>query len=142
MSAKPDAVTERLQAVDIPVVSAIVIGSGILDVLDIRVSSDLDIVVTPTVLEQLENDVRFKKDVRDSGTRFEGPDMIEVWGGWTEPGTNTVRDFDALLADSSVIGGVRYMNLAYVRAWKAAKGREKDVKDIRLIDEYTKKHGS
>lgn len=62
---------------------------------------------------------------------------IEVWHNWhdTPDGVWTVEE---LLRDAVVIDGVAFVSLERVRRWKEWRGREKDVRDVSLIDAYRK----
>lgn len=62
---------------------------------------------------------------------------IEVWHNWhdTPDGVWTVEE---LLRDAVVVDGVAFVSLERVRRWKEWCGREKDVRDVALIDAYRK----
>ncbi|MCX8193761.1 MAG: hypothetical protein N3G19_00110 [Candidatus Pacearchaeota archaeon] len=105
-----------------------VFGSGPLAVRGIRESRDIDIIIRPYIFKELS-----KKYVVDSrGYICQG--NIEIAGDW-EP---WFKDINILIDDADIINGIRYVKLKYVLEWKKAFNREKDKKDIALIESYLK----
>jgi len=121
---------EKLATLQLPESSYIVVGSGILSALGIRESGDIDLVVSEEVFRSFGeqgweqgfwgDDPVFRKDIFDA---------CNVWYG------ETVED---LLAKAQIVDGVPYLSLDDVYEWKKQKGREKDLRDLALIDEYRK----
>lgn len=118
----------KIAELQLPENSYIVVGSGILSALGIRESSDIDLVVSDDVFQSFGeagwkqglwgDDPVFQKDIFD---------VCNVWYG------KTVED---LLHHAQVVDGVPYLSLDDVYEWKRQKGREKDLRDMELIDEY------
>lgn len=113
----------------LPKNSFVVVGSGILAVLGLRQSDDIDLIVTKELFEKLkiegwetsywQDQVVLKKDVYDVGT---------TWLGQT---------LEELLPNAQTIDGIPFLSLTDLRQWKTMMGRPKDLKDIALIDAYT-----
>ncbi len=113
----------------LPKNSFVVVGSGILAVLGLRQSDDIDLIVTKELFEKLkiegwetsywQDQVVLKKDVYDVGT---------TWLGQT---------LEELLPNAQTINGIPFLSLTDLRQWKTMMGRPKDLKDIALIDAYT-----
>ena len=61
---------------------------------------------------------------------------IEIFKEW-KPWFN---DPNKLIDDSDIIEGFRYVKLKYVLEWKKAMGRDKDKKDIELINKFLKEN--
>ncbi len=112
----------------LPEGSYIIIGSALLAALNIRTSDDIDMVVSEAVYDRFHaagweayavgQKTMLRNGVFDIGTTWENKRLAE-------------------LADSTtMIDGIRYMNLAELRAWKQNWGRPKDLIDIQLIDAY------
>ena len=55
---------------------------------------------------------------------------------WSEYSTSSGE----AIASAMIIDGIYFMNLKELKKFKKALGREKDFADIKLIDEYLKKH--
>lgn len=118
----------EIEKLQLPEDSFVVVGSGILGVLGIRESNDIDLVVDKVVYDSFENrgwdkgswsdQVVFRRGVFDIGYDWYG---------------QSAKD---LLFKAEVIDGVPYLSLDEVYEWKKLKGREKDLRDIELINRY------
>ncbi len=117
----------------------IVIGSGILDTLGIRLADDVDLLLTRDEFDRLAADDRWEQGVKQSGSRYLRNNEYELWDDWSEDGSGH-PDFDDIFEKTVVIDGVRYITLQYLRERKLQKGRGKDLRDIKDIDEYTRRH--
>ena len=60
---------------------------------------------------------------------------IEIWKDWM-PLTDNV---DALIDDADIIEGIRFVKLKDIINLKKIQNREKDIKDIQLIEQYQKR---
>lgn len=123
---------QRIAELDLPEDSYIVVGSGILAALSIRDSNDIDLIVTEEVYRYIEslgweqglwsNQIVFKQDVFDIGNDWYGKSAKE------------------LLKTAQIIDGVPYLSLDDVYEWKKMKARDKDIRDLKLIDTYRLAH--
>ncbi len=119
--------------------NSIVISSGILQTLGIRKSRDIDLVVDKETYSTLQDSgifatrETFGKQILEGGC-FEIADVWNVLG--------RSYDFEDLKGKSIVVGSVRYVDLGFLLEVKKhwvltdASPREKDVKDIHLIESY------
>lgn len=120
-----------------------VFGSGILGALDIRKSRDIDFIVTRELFEKLKKHElweEFRYDNGDEAVRNLKYENVEVAYYYCElfplcDEGNLKRMIDGAM----LIDGVRYTNLADTLALKKAWGREKDLQDVKLIEEYLRK---
>ena len=131
--------TDRVRTLNLPLNQIIVIASGVLDAYGIRAADDIDLAVSPELFATFESDPDWAAHSAEWGERYYRNGECEAWSGWTEPG-KTRPLYEDLLADTIEIDGIRFMTLDYVRRWKVIKGRDKDKKDIALIDEYLSQH--
>ncbi len=118
--------------------NAVVIGSGILDALNLRESGDIDIVVTEEKYKELLSDSSFRK-IKKRGKELITDGLLEIETSWTVIGKTW--KFNDLLNYSIVIEGVRYNTIQFLldakRSWIAnGTGRKKDIDDVRLIEQY------
>jgi hypothetical protein len=121
-------ISEKIQKLNLPKRSYIVVGSGILNALAIRQSSDIDLIVIKNVYDKFENlgwdhgkwpdQVVMEKDVFELGTNWYG------------------KNVDELLDRAEYIDNIPYLSLNDVYEWKKSLGREKDLNDLKLIDKY------
>lgn len=122
--------------------NSIVIGSGILDALGIRKSNDIDVVVKDKDFQRLKGMDKF--NVRELPSKeIIYNDLLEIGTSWSV--LDEEVHFEQLYKDSVVIEGVRYSSLdslyvAKVLYSKTPDVRQKDLDDIRLIEEYLKKN--
>lgn len=128
-------ITEKLKSLNLPADQYVVISSGILDVLGIRKANDIDLSITKELHDELRKTGDWEEDVR-YGKVFLLKEDIEINPevSWDDYKTTTKE----LIETAQVIDGINFMNLEEVIKFKKALGREKDFKDIELIEEYLK----
>ena len=127
----------KVKALDLPLDQIIVIGSGILDQLGIRTASDIDLAVSSDLMEKLSEESGNWLKKFDDNQRFyfvKDDGSAEVWDGWVFDGQAV--SYDDLLDYAVEYDGVRFVDLEFLRKWKSWRGREKDVRDVELIDEW------
>lgn len=128
---------DKVKALDLPLDQIIVIGSGILDQLGIRPASDIDLAASSDLMKNLSDESgdwikKFDDDQRFYFVKDDG--SAEVWDGWEFDGQAV--SYGELLSQSVEYDGVRFVDLEFLRKWKSWRGREKDVQDVKLIDEW------
>lgn len=112
----------------------IVIGSGILGILDIREVNDIDLVVSKNVFQKYEQSNQWTKKHFEDGTYYLLNDLYEIGLDWDSQ--NAMPNLLELKNDQLVIRGIPFISLQKLKSWKLKKGREKDLIDIKLIDRY------
>ena len=128
---------DKVKALNLPLDQIIVIGSGILDQLGIRPASDIDLAASPDLMKNLSEESGDWIKKFDDNQRFyfvKDDGSAEVWDGWEFDGQ--VVSYDDLLDYAVKYDGVRFVDLKFLRKWKSWRGREKDVRDVELIDEW------
>lgn len=136
----PNYVVDTMRALNLPEGSYVVLGSGILGALNLRPAQDIDIVVTPELYAHLEGLGWQESVVHVDGRerkKLEFKD-IEAFADFYLGD----KRFDAeTLSKSAVhIGGVAFMSLSNLIAFKRHMNRPKDQADIALIEEYLEQH--
>jgi len=129
----------RIKALDLPFGEYVVVSSGTLEALGLRPARDLDIAVTPKLFEKLRADGGWIEEER-YGKLFlskPGVDIIRQLAWDAYPTTN-----EEAIASALVIDGIPFTNLDELKRFKQALGREKDLKDIELIEAYQHKQQS
>ena len=131
---------ERVKELGLPLDQMIIIGSGILDQLGIRQSADIDVATNREALEEIARSDgwvrKLAKNQRQYLVKHDG--SVEIWDGWEIDGR--IVEYDELLGYAVEYDGVKFVNLDFLRRWKNWRGREKDIQDVRLIDEWRAKH--
>ena len=133
----------EVRQLKLPFGEYIVLGSGILGVLGIREINDIDLLVTEKVFNQLRASEGWVFDVVQieglsrerlsrEGKKFEV--YKDFWYGGNE------IDSKDLISSAEVIHGVSFLTLERLKEIKQVLNREKDIKDISLINEYLEKN--
>lgn len=127
---------EKLKALDLPRDQFVVVGSGPLAVRGLRESNDVDVIVTRSLWDVLKN----KYSV---GTNEMGVDVLSVGEDIEilDPEKSLFSNFaeisaEELFSEADEIEGLKFINLTHLKKIKLAFGREKDFRDIKLIDGY------
>jgi hypothetical protein len=125
----------RVKKLKLPDKEFMVCGSAILDVLGIRKAQDVDILVSPKLFKQLEKD-GWKRHHKYT-TTLEHPKGISG----AKQTLNFMKEnysLEGALPLATYIEGIPFMSLEMLVNAKTQLGREKDLKDIRLIKNYLK----
>lgn len=141
-------IKQKLSELSLNIDNSVVIGLGIMNALNIKECHDIDLVVDKNIFSLLEKDKRFKT-VKPLGLDILKYDVYEIGLGWNIEDINTFFSFDDLYSESTIIDGVRYINLDFLYNIKKIlrnneNRKHKDDKDILLIEQYfrTKKNKS
>ena len=119
-------IIERVKSLNLPFGEYVIVGSGIMEALGMRKAGDIDISVTEELFEKLQH-------VADAW-REERIDIKRKLLDGEYPVTT-----QELIESSVVIEGIPFMNLEELIKFKQATAREKDFKDIELINSYLRK---
>lgn len=127
---------EKVRSLNFPLGQYVVIGSGVLEALGLRKANDVDISVTTELYGRLRKTNEWEEEERHSKI-FLKKGKIEI---------NPKLDWDEFpvtaqeaISSALIVGNIPFMNLKHTRQFKQALGREKDIKDIQLIEEYLAK---
>jgi hypothetical protein len=118
--------------------NCIVIGSGILNALNLRESKDIDIVVTHEKYKELSSNSQFKKEQK-FGSEILTDELFEIMTTWNVIGK--AWTFSDLQDHSIVIEDVRYNTVEFLldvkREWVSTEeARQKDIDDIALMEKF------
>lgn len=127
---------EELKKLALPQGEYAIFGSGPLWVRGIREGNDLDIIALGTAWEWAvaHGRVGIKEESQLEYVQF-ADGKIEVYCDWY-PGEWHV---DELIETAETVDGVPFVQLRQVIDWKKKMGREKDQKDLILIEAYLAK---
>lgn len=130
---------EALKDLALPMDDYAIFGSGPMWLRGIRESTDLDIIARGKAWEWAKQSgtVEIKESSGLECVHFSGK-SIEIYSDWY-PGE---WDINALIDTADVVDGIRFVQLDSVIEWKKRMGREKDARDLVLIDAYLKSNSS
>lgn len=128
---------ERVRALGLPEGQYMVCGSAILELLGIRPAGDIDLLVSPELFKKLESEYGWIRNEKYP-TSLETPEHLV--------GAKQSLDFmkenpslQDMLPGAHIEEDIPFMSLDQLKEAKVQLGREKDLKDIQLIDEYLSK---
>lgn len=130
---------EEVKKLNLPLGEYVVVGSGPMAARGIRDYKDIDILVTKNLYSKLIKQSWKTVEINGVNGKFEvlKNDKFEVdkklWCGNYKP------DTENLIKSAEIINGVPFLLLKELIKFKKALGREKDLKDIILIENYLNK---
>lgn len=119
---------EELLALNLPTDDFAIFGSGPMAVRGMRENDDIDIIARESAWLELAS--QYPKNIKSD--KEIAIDHISIFRNWLPYFTN----IEKLIDSADVIDGIRYVKLEYVKQWKQAYGREKDLKDVEQINKY------
>jgi hypothetical protein len=131
---KDYSVLNELEKLALPEASYMVMGSGILDALGIRRAHDVDLVVSAEIYAQLLASGWTEKVSSDGHHGIENG-VIEAYDDWTDE-NETVKTVSELLVDAQWVNGIPFNSLAKLSMYKTRRGQEKDLVDLKLIQQF------
>lgn len=133
--------THRVKSYEwLPLDKVIIVGSGILDQLGLRIANDVDVITDSETFKRLKNKSVLTLETHGDHKVLAG-DEIEIWTDWREV-DGELWDYGYLSQFTTTIDGVRFVDPHKVLQWKRAMGRIKDEKDIKLLEEYLHERAS
>lgn len=123
----------RLETLKIPPSDVVVVGSGILDALQIRESNDIDLMVSKETFLRVADQGHAISQYEDGTGQMKIGD-VELMYSWRG---RTIADY---LLRAVEIDGLKFISLDDVIVWKREQNRDKDKRDIELILKYREAH--
>jgi len=135
---------KELLVFDLNPENCVIIGSGILQALELRKSNDIDLVVTEEKYQELKKTGQFEVKIKRNREILDNG-FLEIGTDWFVLAES--YNFDKLKKNSVIVSGQRYITLDFLylvkESWrKVGEARPKDLDDLNLIDEYRKKNSS
>lgn len=126
-------VFQNVKDLDLPFGQYALFGSAPMYVHGLRENiSDIDIIVTQELWNELSKSEQWQKSISSSGKECLVKDNFELWQNW-QPGE---WDINKLINEAEVIDGLPFVRLEDVLVWKKLYGREKDLKDVEVIEKF------
>ena len=127
-------IIDLVKVLNLPQNQYVVVGGSLLVVLGLlEWDDDIDIAVSPEVFRYLKK--QGWRQAKWHGKELLRKDVYEVgvsFGQWS---------LKQLLSDAHWLDGVPFISLDKLKQWKTEVGREKDLRHVRLIEQYqSEKH--
>lgn len=130
---------KRIRGIGLPAKEFVVIGSAILEIKGIRASGDIDIMISEDLFIKIKNDFTWKyinkKGKLGDFTEILEKDCIQLFHSIY----GEKEDFNYFFEDSSrleLIDGIYFASLSHILYIKRKWNREKDKKDIIIINNF------
>ncbi len=127
---------ENLKKLNLPTDQFAVVSSGSLSVRGIRDSEDLDVIVTPKFLNELSKEYKVELNNWGIKTLCLENDIEILNPNQSIYGNGGDIGLDEIFGKADIFDGIKFMNLTQLRQIKLQLGREKDLRDVELIDRY------
>ena len=124
---------QKAKDLQLPIGQYALFGSTPLGVRNLRDCHDVDIIVTEDLWNKFKNENWEIITVND-GVQKLSKDDIEILKNWY-PGE---WDVNKLIEEAEIIDELPFVKLEEVLKWKKLFNREKDQKDIKIIEEFLK----
>jgi len=124
-------VVEMVKSLGLNINDYVVIGGGVLEVLDLRQTVDVDLVVSKSVYGKFK-DLGWKEYIQDDGKKILSRRGYKIMMHYMR------RDLRRLTKYSFIKNGVRFMGINDLIESKERLGRSKDLEDIDLLNKYLK----
>lgn len=124
---KFDQLLKKLKQLNLPEDQYAIFGSGPMAVRGLKEAKDVDLVVTQKLYDALKQKYT---EIKPGQMIIDG--VIEI----CSPDYSLVDHCEEVIKHSEMIDGFRFMRLDDLLKWKREMGRDKDYKDIKIIEKY------
>jgi hypothetical protein len=123
----------QLKELNLPQDKYLVVGSGSMAAHGIREANDFDVLVTFDLWDSYAKNNTIVMSGKTENIMFGD---IQLLGHGSMYRIPEIASVEEMMETADIIDGIRFLNLELVKKFKANEGREKDLKDIELIDKY------
>lgn len=121
---------DMVKRLKLPTDSYVVIGGAVLEVLNLRDTHDVDLIVSDDVYREYRDRHHWQEYVQDNGKKIlshNGYNMMHTWMS---------KNLKQLRKNQHIVDGVVLMGIEDLIAAKRRLGRKKDLSDIELLKNY------
>lgn len=133
---------EQLKKLGLPIDEFVIVSSGALAIRGIREAKDLDVIVTNSLWNKLTAIYQTEVENGVERIKFDNSNIDILNPAQSIFGNSGVVSVEEIFEKADIFGGIKFINLNHLKKIKLKLGREKDLKDIELIDEYLKNNSS
>ena len=126
---------QRVKDLNLPEGEYAIFGSGPMGIRNLREMHDIDIIVSDKLFDEYaKKDGWEVKEIYGYRDWLKNDDLeIEMGRDWHEG-----WDVEKMIKEADIIDGLPFVELKYLVEWKKFFGREKDLKDVELIEQFLK----
>jgi len=131
---KNNALFQKVKELKLPENKYALFGSAPMGIRGLKECSDIDLVVTEDLWQEFKNKQGWEYKITENSVEYiqNSDSNIEIWHDW-RPWYQDVMPF---IDNSEIIDDLPFVRLEYVLEWKRQFGREKDLKDVEIIEEF------
>ena len=123
---------QKAKDLNLPIGKYALFGSTPMGIRGLKECEDIDIIVSEDLWSLYKSNPDWKFGKTENGSEFLANGDVEFWHTWTPWYPNV----DGLIAEAEIIDGLPFVRLEEVLSWKKAYAREKDFKDVEIIEKY------
>ncbi|HIH25939.1 hypothetical protein J4476_04995 [Candidatus Woesearchaeota archaeon] len=126
---------KKLKDLNISIGEYAIFGSGPMAAKNLRDSHDLDIIVSNKIWKEYRKKPEWKLTkftINGKVREILENNRIELSNGWG----SGEWDINKLIKESEIIDGLPFVRLKEVLKWKKISNRDKDKKDIEILEKY------
>jgi len=129
---------QRIKNMNLPVGKYALFGSAPLGIRGLKKCKDMDLIVVEEIWQGYKNKTGWQYKITENGVEhIESDDsQVEMWHDW-RPWYDKILPF---IEDAETIEGLPFVKLEHVLEWKKKFGRDKDLKDAKIIEDFLQKN--
>lgn len=133
---------ERVKALGLPEGAYALMGSALLDAWGLRKANDIDLIVTPTLYDELKRRgwEEYRKENGFTYLNYRDAQAVSSAERHAPPFHEYPRSKQTLIDEAVCIKGTAFVSATDIIAVKKIYGRKIDLRDIQLIEEYLRAH--
>ena|SRR3989344_1412854 len=123
----------QLDALNLPRDQYVIVGSGAMAAHGIREANDFDVLVSMDLWDKLSKDHTIVMSGKTENIQLGD---IQILGNGSMYRIPEIASIEDMINTAETIEGHKFLDLKLVKKFKLNEGREKDLKDVELIDKY------
>lgn len=134
-------IIDVVKDLNLPLGGYAVFGSAIMDVYGLKQSNDIDLILSDELFDDLQKSSDWETIMKNPDINWQGlvckkdsPIEIEAFKYFPNPNYN--GDFTEMIIEATIIDGIPFVSIEKVLEWKKSLAREKDLNDVKLIDNF------
>lgn len=120
----------KVKELNLPFGQYALFGSAPLGIRELRECRDIDLIVTEELWNEFKNKSGWEYKITENGVEHIAKGDIEIWHDWLP----WYQDISKFIKNAEIIDGLPFVRLESIIEWKKKFGREKDLKDVELME--------